>query len=107
MRKRWQEKTLYLTKEENEILMQKSKEANLTQSEYLRQLIKNYNPIKADISILTQNMDKIRKINNLLNIYVRQAHMYNYIDYENIKKLIGKINLIKDDIMFNLKKKNS
>ena len=83
--------------------MQKSKEANLTQSEYLRQLIKNYNPIKTDISILTQNMDKIKKINKLLNIYVRQAHMYNYIDHENIKKLIGQINLIRDDIIFNLK----
>lgn len=71
------------------------------------EIIKNYNPIKTDISILTQNMDKIKKINKLLNIYVRQAHMYNYIDHENIKKLIGQINLISDDIMFNLKKKNS
>ena len=52
MRKRKIEKTLYLSEEENKILEEKCKELNLSKSDYIRKLIKEYTPIKADMSIL-------------------------------------------------------
>ena len=44
------EKTLYLSEEENKILEEKCKKLNLSKSDYIRKLIKEYTPIKADMS---------------------------------------------------------
>lgn len=104
MRTRWKEKTIYISKEENEMLIKKSKEANLTQSEYVRKLVRDYEPIKTDITILTRHSKAIDQINNALGKLARQAYMYDYIDSLAVKKQIEHMNFIMDDIMFNLEK---
>ena len=48
------EKTLYLSEKENEILIKKSNKLGLSQSEYIRGLLKDYTPIKIDGNILSK-----------------------------------------------------
>lgn len=52
------EKTIYLSEKENEILTKKCEKLKLSKSEYIRQLINNYQPLSPDINILTKHSCK-------------------------------------------------
>ena len=62
------------------MLIKKSKEANLTQFEYVRKLVRDYELIKTDINILMRHCKAIDQINNALGKLDRQAYMYDYIN---------------------------
>ena len=91
-----------IKKEIDKLNQKKNKESNLIQFEYVRKLVRDYEPIKTDITILTRQSKAIEQINNALGKLVRQAYMYDYIDGLAVKKQIEHMNFIIDDIMFNL-----
>ena len=102
MRKRKIEKTLYLSEEENKILEEKCKKLNLSKSDYIRKLIKEYTPVKADMSILEKHHDEFKMIGNGLNDIARDAHRYGYIKERDLNHYLTWLNDICDDIKFNL-----
>lgn len=102
MRKRKIEKTLYLSEEENKILEEKCKKLNLSNSDYIRKLIKEYTPIKADMTILEKHHDEFKIIENELNTIARYAHRYCYIKERDLNHYLTWLNDICDDIKFNL-----
>ncbi len=102
MRKRMREKTLYLSEEENEILTKKSNKLGLSKSEYIRQLITNYVPIKTDINILSKHEQDFKMIGNGLNAVTRDAHRYGFINERDLNCYLLWLNDVCEDIKFNL-----
>lgn len=102
MRKRMREKTLYLSKKENEILTKKCNKLGLSKSEYIRQLITDYVPIKTDINILSKHEKDFKMIVNGLNAVTRDAHRYGFINERDLNHYLSWLNDILEDIKFNL-----
>ena len=75
---------------------------NLSKSDYIRKLIKEYTPIKADMSILEKHRDEFKMIGNGLNTIARDAHRYGYIKEHDLNHYLTWLNDICDDIKFNL-----
>lgn len=101
MRKRMREKTLYLSEEENEILTKKSNKLGLSKSEYIRQLITNYVPIKTDINILSKHEQDFKMIGNGLNAVTRDAHRYGFINEHDLNRHLLWLNDVCEDIDIN------
>ncbi len=102
MRKRMREKTLYLSEEENEILTKKSNKLGLSKSEYIRQLITNFVPIKTDSNILSKHEQDFKMIGNGLNAVTRDAHRYGFINERDLNRYLLWLNDVCEDIKFNL-----
>lgn len=102
MRKRMRAKTLYLSEQENEILTKKCNKLGLSKSEYIRQLINNYIPIKTDINILSKHEQDFKMIGNGLNAVARDANRYGFVNERDLKRYLAWINEVIDDIKFNL-----
>ena len=96
------EKTLYLSEEENKILEEKCKKLNLNKSEYIRKLIREFNPTNVEIDILSRHSEEFKMIGNGFNAVVRDAHRYEFINKRNLNHYLTWLNNISDDIKFNL-----
>lgn len=102
MRKRLLEKSLYLSKEENKLLQEKCKSLNVNQSEYIRDLINNYEPKKYDGSIFEKHNNELIDINDKLESILNVANKYGYLEEKKTKYCIEHLNNIMDDIKINL-----
>ncbi len=102
MRKRMKEKTLYLSEKENEILIKKCNKLGLSISEYIRQLINDYTPIKIDINILSKHKEDFKMIGNGLNAVTRDAHRYGFINEQDLNHYLSWLNDVIDEIKFDL-----
>lgn len=102
MRKRMKEKTLYLSEQENGILIKKCNKLELSVSEYIRQLINNYTPIKIDINILSKHKEDFKMIGNGLNAVTRDAHRYGFINERDLNHYLTWLNDVIDEIKFDL-----
>ena len=80
MRIRNIEKSFYLSKEENKLLLDKCKKLNLNQSDYIRKIINNYEPKKYDGSIFEKHNNDIKDINLKLEAIIESINKYGYID---------------------------
>lgn len=103
MRKRNIEKTLYLSEKEYEMLNKKCQELGLTKSEYIRQLVNNYQPTKPNVEILEKHKDGLDKIGNSLNYLIRRAYYDGYLDEASVNRQLEHLDYIIDDIKYNLK----
>lgn len=70
----------YLSEKENEILIKKFNKLGLSRSEYIKQVINDYTPIKIDISILSKHKEDFKMIDNGLNAAVRDTDRYEFIN---------------------------
>ncbi len=74
MRKRFKEQTLYLSEKENKILLERAKKENLSVSEFLRKLIRDFQPTSPDINIIAKYTPALKQIGNALNNITRRAY---------------------------------
>ena len=102
MRKRFKEKTLYLSEKENKILLERAKKENLSVSEFLRKLIRDFQPTSPDINIIAKHTPALKQIGNDLNRITRRAYMIGYVDERSLKIQLEHLDFIVDDIKFNL-----
>ena len=102
MRKRMKEKTLYLSEKENEILIKKCNKLGLSKSEYIRQSMNDYTPIKIDVDILSKRKEDLKMIGNGLNAISRGAHRYGFINERNLNHYLSWLNDVMDEIKFDL-----
>src|SRR5574344_373014 len=79
MRIRNVEKSFYLSKEENKLLLDKCKKLNLNQSDCIRKLIEDYEPKKYDGSIFEKHNNDIKDINLKLEAIIESINKYGYI----------------------------
>lgn len=105
MRIRNIEKSFYLSKKEDKLLQDKCKKLNLNQSEYIREMIDDYEPKKYDGSIFEMYENDLKNINLKLKSILETANRYGYIDKMKIKYNFDRLNYIIDDIEFSLKVK--
>ena len=105
MRIRNIEKSFYLSKKEDKLLQDKCKKLNLNQSEYIREMIDDYEPKKYDGSIFEMYDNDLKNINLKLKSILETANRYGYIDKMKIKYNFDRLNYIIDDIEFSLKVK--
>ena len=102
MRIRNVEKSFYLSKEENKLLLDKCKKINFNQSDYIRKTIDNYKPKKYDGSIFEKYNNDIKDINLKLDAIVENSNRYGYIDKKRYDYCINKLEFIMIDIKQNL-----
>lgn len=102
MRKRMKEKTLYLSEKENEILIKKCNKFGLSISEYIRQLINDYTPIKIDINNISKYKEDFRMIGNGLNAVARDTHRYGFINERDLNHYLSWLNDVIEEIKFDL-----
>lgn len=108
MRERTIKKNFWLNKEEDRILKEKCTKANITESEYFRRIILNYEiKEKPDQEFYTAMKD-LRGIAVNVNQIARKANSLNFIDtpqYANISKELNKFMLeIKEKFLIDRKK---
>ena len=102
MRIRNVEKSFYLSKEENKLLLDKCKKLNLNQSDCIRKLIEDYEPKKYDGSIFEKHNNDIKDINLKLEAIIESINKYGYIDKRKYDYCIDKLNYMMIDIKQNL-----
>ena len=102
MRIRNVEKSLYLSKEENKLLLDKCKKLNLNQSDYIRKIIDNYEPKNYDGSIFEKHNNDIKDINLKLEAIIESINKYGYIDKRKYDYCIDKLDFIMINIKQNL-----
>lgn len=98
MRKRMREKTFYLSEKEYKKLKSRSEKLKMNQSEFIRELINNYTPIKIDIEILTNQSDWMKSIGIGLYNLTKEMYRYNYINELKYKHIVSDLNLLMKDI---------
>lgn len=90
-----------MTSEDKELLREKAGKASLTQSEYVRKLIRGEKIHEHSLKSITQINNLIHETNKIgvnINQIVHNAHMGKYSDYEKeklfalMKKLYEKVN---------------
>lgn len=102
MRIRNIEKSFYLSKEENNLLLDKCKKINFNQSNYIRKIINDYEPKNYDGSIFEKYNNDVNDINLKLEIILEVSNKYGYIDKRKYDYCIDKLNFIMIDIKQNL-----
>ena len=91
MRKRNIKKQIWLNPKEDELLKAKSKEASLTESEFIRSLIKGYR-VKAqpteEIKIFLKDLYSIANNINQIARVANSRYSTSHDDYESISKML-------------------
>ena len=95
MRKRNHQKIFYLSEDEDKILQEKCKKSNLTNSEYIRKLIKEYEPKKCDNEVFKKYENDFNSIEKGLSTIVRNAYLLGRVD---TRKCYQYINWLNDTI---------
>ena len=83
-------------------LAQKCNKLGLSISEYIRQLINDYTPIKIDINIISKHKEDFRMIGNGLNAVARDTHRYGFINECDLNHYSTWLNDVIDEIKFDL-----
>lgn len=102
MRKRMNQMTIYLSKEENQKLKKLAKKYNGNESEALRRLLLDVKPIKPDVSILTRHSEDFKMIGSGLNAVARDTHRYGFVNERDLAHYLNWLADVIDDIKFNL-----
>ena len=92
MRKRNIKKQIWLDIKEDELLKRKSKEAGLSESEFIRSLIKGYRIKEQPNEIILKFMRQLYGIANNINQIARDTNSFGMVrpeDYEYIKEEIS------------------
>lgn len=92
-------KTVWLTPEQNDVLMKKVK-TNV--SDTLRNLIMDYEVKPINMEPLRRNSNKMKFLNNELKKIIFQINSYNYIDERKLIAIIRELNIMMEDIKTNL-----
>lgn len=92
MRKRTVKKNFWLNNEEEEILKQKCKKANLKEAVFLRKLILGYEIKEKPDKEFYNAIKDLRGISINLNQIARKANTLNYIDAIEYKSIVEKVN---------------
>lgn len=86
---------VYLNEEEKEILLEKSKQAKLSQSDFIRNAIEKYYNSQPTKSELNNIITSLYTIIDSLSLLKRQMDFLRYSDYSNfITKQVNNINEI-------------
>ena len=102
MRKRMNQMTIYLSKEENQKIKKLAKKYNGNESEALGRLLLDVKPIKPDVSILTRHSEVFKMIGNGLNAVARDTHRYGFVNERDLAHYLNWLEDVIDDIKFNL-----
>lgn len=94
MRKRNIKINVFLNEDEKQMLIKKSNEAKLSQSEFIRKLINNYTNDNETKNNLEEERVQLLKIIEDLLLLKRQMDFLGYRDYSNL--IIRQINQIKN-----------
>lgn len=99
MRQRDIKQTIYLNEKEYTNLQNNIKKLKLSQSEYLRSLIMNYEPKKLpNNKIMFEIIYELKFIGKTFNEIARQANTYDFINTRAYKLAYEKLNKIKETI---------
>lgn len=105
MRKRMNQRTIYLSEEENRKLKMLAKKYNGNESEAIRKLITDTKVIKPDMNILERHREDWKLIGNGLNAVARDSYRYGFVNERDLEYYINWLNNVIDDIRFNLELK--
>lgn len=91
-------KQVWVNEVENNLLKENANKAGLTQSGYIRSLIKGYKPKELPNEEVHEMLNQIRGIAINLNQIARKANALNYIDVPKYKKVCDKLTDIEKEI---------
>ena len=99
MRERDIKKIFYFNEMENKKFKKNVLKSHLSESNYLRSLITNYKPkdVPSD-AMLLPIIDYLKSVGKTLNEIARTANRFEFIDARYCNRVIGKIDIMGDEI---------
>lgn len=95
MRERDIKKVFYFNEKENKRFKKNVLKSSLSESNYLRSLIMNYEPKKLPSEkVLSEIIDELKPVGKLLNEVAREANRFDFINVRYYRRAIEKLNEI-------------
>lgn len=99
MRERDIKKVIYLNEKENKRLKKNMAKFKLSESNYFRYLITNYEPRKLpDYEKFSKLIDELKPVGKILNEVAKVANRYDFIDARNYQRAIAKLDEVENRI---------
>lgn len=100
MRERDIKKVIYLNEKENKRLKKNMAKLKLSESNYFRYLIINYEPIKLpDYEKISKLIDELKTVGKILNEVARVANRYDFVDVRNYQRVVAKLDEVEERII--------
>lgn len=98
MRKRNIQKKFYLNGDEQKILSERARACGITESSYIRALIKGRVPKPKPDEEFYKDMRVLYAVSNNLNQLTVKSHTYDYIDSEELQDILNNLGKFINDI---------